>query len=304
MESKLKKKLNNILVFGSSGLLGKCLIDFYQHHKGLKIYAVINKKKIKNKNLKFFNYNKKNLTKNYIKSNNINIIINFAALTNLEFCEKNKKLSKISNYDLPIYLAKFSKENNLKYIFFSTDNFKFKNKKLTENSKINSLNIYSKHKKKSEHKILKTNPKSLIIRTNFFCFGNNERQSFSDKILSSIKLKKEISLFKDVYYTPIYGKYLLKYLFRLIKKKKSGIYNICSNQIITKYKFGQKICNIFHLNKKFIKVSYLKNRKDIVKRPFNMALDNTKLKKTLNIKIPSINYQIQVMKKDFKRLNK
>ena len=35
-----------------------------------------------------------------------------------------------------------------------------------------------------------------------------------------------------------------------------------------------------------------------------MALDNTKLKKTLNIKIPSINYQIQVMKKDFIRLKK
>ena len=30
-----------------------------------------------------------------------------------------------------------------------------------------------------------------------------------------------------------------------------------------------------------------------------MALDNNKLKKTLKIKIPSINHQIQVMKKDF-----
>ena len=222
MESKLKKKFSNILVFGISGLLGKCLIDFYQYHKGFKIHAVINKKKINNKNLKFLNYNKKNLNKNYVKNNCIDTIINFAALTNLEFCEKNKKLSKKSNYNLPVSLAKFSKENNLKYIFISTDNFKSKNKKLSENSKTNSLNIYSKHKKKSEYKILKINPKSIIIRTNFYCLGNKERQSFSDIILNSVKSKKEISLFKDVHYTPIYGKYLLKYLFKNSKARFSS----------------------------------------------------------------------------------
>ena len=75
-------------------------------------------------------------------------------------------------------------------------------------------------KKKSENEILKINPKSLIIRTNFYCFGNKKRQSFSDKILNTVKSNNEIGLFKDVYYTPIYGKYLLKYLFSLIRKKK------------------------------------------------------------------------------------
>lgn len=304
MESKLKKKPTNILVFGCSGLLGKCLIDYYQYQKNLKIHAVINKTKINNKNLRFVNAKKKNLIKSYVKKNCIDMIMNFAALTNIEFCEKNINLSKKSNYNLPINLAKFSKELNLKYIFISTDNFQFKAKKLSENSKTKSLNIYSKHKKKSENEILKINPQSLIIRTNFYCYGNKERKSFSDVIINSIKSNNEIKLFKDVYYTPIYAKYLLKYLFSLIRKKKYGIFNICSNEIITKYKFGHKICDIFHLNKKLIKLNYLKSRKDIVKRPLNMALDNKKLKTTLNIKIPSINHQIQVMKKDFMSFKK
>ena len=299
MDSKLKKKPTNILVYGCSGLLGKCLIDYYQYKKGLKIHVAINKTKINNKNLRFVDAKKKNIIESYVKKNSIDMIINFAALTNLEFCEKNISLSKKSNYTLPVNLAKFSKEHNLKYIFISTDNFKFSTKKLSENFKIESLNIYSKHKKNSENEILKINPKSLIIRTNFYCFGNKQRQSFSDIILNSVKSNNEIKLFKDVYYTPIYGKFLLKYLFGLIKRKKNGIFNICSNEKITKYNFGLKICNIFNLNKKLIKANYLKNRNDIVKRPFNMALDNHKLKKTLNIKIPSINHQIRVMKKDF-----
>ena len=93
-------------------------------------------------------------------------------------------------------------------------------------------------------------------------------------------------------------------MFELIRKNKYGIFNICSDEIITKYKFGHKICNIFHLNKKLIYVNYLKSRKDIVRRPLNMALDNNKLKKTLKIKIPSLNNQIRVMKRDYIKFKK
>ena len=35
-----------------------------------------------------------------------------------------------------------------------------------------------------------------------------------------------------------------------------------------------------------------------------MALNNSKLKKTLNIKIPSINYQLKIMKNDLRLLKK
>ena len=89
-------------------------------------------------------------------------------------------------------------------------------------------------------------------------------------------------------------------MFKLLEKKKTGIYNISSNEKITKYHFGIEICNVFKLNKKYIKVNHLKNRKDLVRRPFNMALNNGKLKKNININIPSIKYQLQVMKKDFR----
>ncbi len=302
MVSKLKNNLENILVFGGSGLLGKCLIDNYIDKK--KIHIVLNKTRIINKKIKFVNSVNFNSLKNYIKKNHIKVIINLAGLTNIELCEKNEKLSNKTNYILPIKLAKLSEETKIKYVFISTDNFKFKSQKLSENLSITPLNNYGKHKKKSEKDILKIYPKSLIIRTNFYCLGSKKRQSFSDTIIKNIKSNKEIELFKDVYYTPIYGKYLLKYIFELVKKNNFGIFNISSDEKITKYNFGYKLCNIFRLNKKLIKSNYLKKRNDLVKRPFNMALNNDKLKKELNIKIPSINYQLKVMKNDLRPLKK
>lgn len=296
----MRNKLKNLLVFGCTGLLGKCLIDYFQNKKKFKIHAAVNKTKINNKNIKFVNSKNSKLIEKFIKKNNIDTIINFAGLTNIELCQKNIKLSEKSNYKLPIHLAELSKRHKLNYVFISTDNFKFKSNKLNENSKILSLNNYSQHKKKAENSILNNYPKSLIIRTNFYCIGDSKRSSFFDTIFNSINLKKEIGLFNDVFYTPIYGKYLLKYIFKLLEKNKNGIYNISSNEKITKYHFGIEICNVFKLNKKYIKVNYLKNRKDLVRRPLNMALNNSKLKKNISINIPSIKYQLQVMKKDFR----
>ena len=175
----MSDNIQNILVFGASGLLGKCLIDFYKKYK--KIHVVINKTKIKKnlKNLKLSNYKK---LQKYIKDNKIRLIINFAGLTNIELCEKKIIQSKKSNYILPIDLAKIAKTLEVKYVFISTDNFRFKSKKLSENSPAKSLNVYSLHKKMSEKKIMKVNSKSLIIRTNFYCVGSKKRQSFSDRI--------------------------------------------------------------------------------------------------------------------------
>ena len=86
----------------------------------------------------------------------------------------------------------------------------------------------------------------------------------------------------------------------MIEKKKRGIFNISSDESITKYEFGLKLCDIFNLNKKLINPDYLKKRKDLVRRPLNMSLNNTKLKKVLKINIPSIKNQLKIMKKEFK----
>ena len=295
--------VKNILLFGGSGLLGKCFLENYSKEK--KIHIFINKTRIKkSKELKFIYKNNINYLKNYIKKNKIQLILNFAGLTNIEQCQFNQQLSHQSNYILPIKLAKLSKETDISYVFISTDNFKFDFSKLSENQISKPVNNYGINKRKSENKILKIYSKSLIIRTNFYCIGNKKRKSFSDTIINILKSNKEIRLFKDVYYTPIYGKFLLKYIFKLVNNKKFGIFNICSNEKITKFVFGKKLCSLFNLNKNLIKIAYLKNQKNLVKRPFNMSLNNSKLTRLLKIKIPSINYQIRVMKKDFEFLKK
>ena len=76
-------------------------------------------------------------------------------------------------------------------------------RKYNEKSQCNPLNFYSKTKIKAEKFILRYK-KSLIIRTNFYGFGEKRNQTITDKILHEQNLKKKTFLWSDVYFTPIY----------------------------------------------------------------------------------------------------
>ena len=63
----MRNKLKNILVFGCTGLLGKCLIDYFQYQKKFKIHAAVNKTKINNKNIRFVNSKNSKVLEKFIK---------------------------------------------------------------------------------------------------------------------------------------------------------------------------------------------------------------------------------------------
>ena len=107
-------------------------------------------------------------------------------------------------------------------------------------------------------------------------------------------------IFTDNKFSSIYLPYLIKSLEKLIRKKVSGVYNLCSPNYLSKYEFAIEMSKRFNLNINYIKKGYLKNAK-LIKRPLNMSMSNKKLEKKINFKIPKIQFQISLMKKDYNK---
>ena len=118
--------MSKILLTGSSGILGSTLLK--NLNEEFIFLNLINKKRIEKK----FNQIKlKNLDKNSLKKlvNGFrpDVILHCAAITDIEFCEKNKKKCKEINYYFTKYLVDICKKLKIKFIFVSTDQIYNKN---------------------------------------------------------------------------------------------------------------------------------------------------------------------------------
>ena len=291
----MKKK---ILILGSSGLLGRNLCIYLK--KNFEIFAHFNKRSIYfdgGKKFDFNFFNKKKLT-NFLIKYQPNIIINCTGITNVEECEKDKFKAYKINVGINDLFSSLSLKYNFKFISISSDHLHGNNnrKKFSESDLTKAVNYYAYTKIKSENIILKNSKNSLILRTNFFGNGFHYRQSFSDQIVEKLNNGEKLFLFKDVFFNPVLISQLAKIIKILIQKNISGILNISSDEKISKYKFGLMIAKTLNFNSKLIKPITLSSKKKLRKRPKNMALNNSNLKKILKIKKISIADQIKQLR--------
>jgi dTDP-4-amino-4,6-dideoxygalactose transaminase/dTDP-4-dehydrorhamnose reductase len=302
----LKKK---ILIFGHSGNLGSNIIYFLKNHFNFLIN--VNKNKLYFSNVEyttfdnFFFLKNINLIKKKITNLSPDIILNSAACTDLELCEKKPDKTLYVNVILPSILATISSELKIRFIHISTDHL-YKNIKSfkNENYLTSKVNNYGYQKIQAENLIIKNNPLALIVRTNFFSHAINSGQLIY-KITNAIKKNEKITLFNDYFFTPIYSKYLAKIIAFLIKKDYKGIFNVVSSERVSKYDFGKLLLKNPVEAKNFFIEAKLKNVALYPKRCSDLSLSNCKVKRIIKFKIPSLKRQVkEFLKNDDKIVSK
>ena len=272
-----------ILILGSSGILGKNLVKQLKNkyevlHNGLK------KRK--------FNLTRLGSLKKILKNSKPDLIINCAAVTNLDFCERNKLESKKINFGITKNLFMLRKIHNFKLLQISTDQM-YNNKKhfkSSENFKPISLNEYTKQKLAVEKICVKN--QALVLRLNFF---SNEKKNIFNWIINSIKMNQNINLFKDIYFNPIsvssLSKIIKKIIPKILKDNISGIFNLGCRDIISKSNFCIYIINQLNSNYKNYKI-VLSNKFIKTKRPKNMSMNIRKFQKKFKINLPKLKNEI------------
>ena len=232
-----------------------------------------------------------------IEKHQPDIVINTAGLTSVEECETNPILAKKANVDLAKNMAVACNQKSIKLVHISTDHLFAGNQEFsTEESLTKPVNNYAKTKLLGEQQVLESCKDALIIRTNFFCWGTKYRKSFSDFILNKLRNNKPIDLFSDVFFTPILVDQLLKKTHQLIDTSSAGVFNVVSNERISKYEFGIKLANCFNLDADLINKICIKDKINLAQRPLDMSLSNIKLRETLNCEIVSIEEQMKNLK--------
>ena len=269
----------NILVTGADGQLGSELKDLAPNYGKC--------------NFLFTDYKTLDITKykdvkHFVDGNEINVIINCAAYTQVDKAEEEIELADSINHLAVANLAKIAKTAQLKLIHISTD-YVFdgtSDKPYTEEDVPNPQSVYGKTKLEGEKALQKINPaNSIIIRTSWLysSYGNN----FVKTMLRLAREKKVLSVISDQIGTPTYAGDLAKTILEMLPKINNAdveIYNYSNEGVSSWYDFAKAI---FEMTKLDIKVNPIPTSAypTPAKRPTYSILDKEKIKKDYKVAI-------------------
>jgi dTDP-4-dehydrorhamnose reductase len=174
---------------------------------------------------------------------NSKYVLNFAALTDMNYCEENKEVCFLVNVYSARNLLDLASKYNKKLIHISSNYALFPE------------NNYGKSKEISEN-VLKD--KSLIIRTSFY--------SKKYYIVKNLLNGEKTNAYTNIYFNPISITRVCKEIYK--NKDKKTIINCFTKNKITNYDFGLKFCEIFNIDEKLI-IPTLNSLGDKPKRPLD-----------------------------------
>lgn len=224
-----------------------------------------------------------------VKENNVKVIVNCAAWTNVDGAEDPEKyaLVEMLNAKAPEYLAIAMKEVGGLLVHISTD-YVFGgdpyNTPCKEDQKGTPTGIYGLTKLRGEDFIQRVGCKHVIIRTAWLYseFGKN----FVKTMLNLTGTKPQLKVVFDQVGTPTYARDLAEAIGVVLNKHVVGTFlfsneGVCSwfdfTKMIAEYS-GQTICDI--------QPCHSDEFPSPVKRPSFSVLDKSKVKETFGISIP------------------
>jgi dTDP-4-dehydrorhamnose reductase len=278
-------KMKKILILGASGLLGSRLQWSISNSYGTFFSSSL----VDRSNLYYLDAMNLNKFSELLKEISPDVVINCVGFTNVDECERFPEKSWDINCKLPVGIADICFLNNVKFVQISTDHYlNITNTKLLETDAINLVNQYSYAKFHAEKMIKKVNQNSIIIRVNFFHFNFNSPRTFLDKLVINSKDKVNSQSYNDVLFSPVSTKTLVLYLNKLLELNFSGLINVSSNEVISKYDFHRAVLACLNINNDSHRPISIDEIKLRALRPKYMALDNSKLVETTGINTPSI----------------
>ena len=223
-----------------------------------------------------------------VKANNVNVIVNCAAYTNVDKAEDDVEFADLLNNKAAENLAVAAKAVDATLIHVSTD-YVFQGDKCTpckEDWPTCPNGVYGKTKLAGELSIAATGCKHLIFRT--ACLYSPFGKNFVKTMQTLTHDKDSLKVVFDQVGTPTYAGDLAALIYKVIEENmldKQGIYHFSNEGAISWYDFAQEICELSG-NTCDIQPCHSDEFPSKVKRPHFSVLDKTKVKNTFGIKVP------------------
>jgi len=290
-------RMKKILITGASGMLGRKLTN-----KLSDLFDVLALSRDQKSSLSLDITNKDEVH-NIFKSFIPDIVINCAAFTNVDKSETEKSLARDVNVKGLENIIK-SLPLKSKIIHISTDYvFDGQSGDYKEDDMKSPINYYGKTKLESENMLIGSNRNYLIIRPNVLYSEENtpfSRTSNSSKpaehflswLLNALSNNERVAVVDDQISNPVYIPDLVNVIATSILVDYTGICHYGSEDVISRYDFAMKVCEIFNLDSSKIIPINSSELNQLALRPKKTSLNCKKIVEDLNIELYTTDYSL------------
>lgn len=285
----------NILVTGANGQLGNEMRIVARESDNRYLFTDVNQ--VDGIPTTYLDITDLEAIRKMVAENNIDVIVNCAAYTNVDAAESNEALAERLNAEAPENLAKAMKEVNGLLIQISTDYVFGKepyNVPCRESQQGTPTGVYGLTKLHGEQKIAATGCKHVIIRTAWLYseFGKN----FCKTMMNLAATRPQLKVVFDQTGTPTYALDLANAIQTVLADysqesqndvySKAGIYHYSNEGVCSWYDFTKMIAEYNGTTACDIQPCHSDEFPSPVTRPAYSVLDKTKIKEIFGIRIP------------------
>ncbi len=227
-------------------------------------------------------------------------IINLAALTNVDLCEREPHKAYQLNVVTVINIARAIRENapRCHLIQISTDQV-YDGIGPHSEGNVTIANTYAFSKIAAE--LATSSVKSTILRTTFIgrsrCIN---RTSFSDWIVQALRNGESLSVFDDIFFSPLNIKTLALMIERVVCKQPHGVFNLGSREGMSKAQFAFALAEVMNFSAKQIKRTMsTANLALDAYRPKDMRMDSSLFQRTMGLQLPTLMDQLHSLRSDY-----
>ena len=218
-------------------------------------------------------------------------IINAAAITDVDGCERNPELNDRINRDVVGWMA----ATGIPLVQVSTDYvFDGVSGPYSENDPVHPLSHYGRAKLESEALTLQGSPHSLVVRTLLLWgLGKGAKKSFTDFVQESLAAEKSVRIVTDQWGNPTLAYDLALAIWALMENKRSGIYHAAGEDWMSRFDWAVAVAAFYGFNASLIQTAVTADLKQDAERPLKSGLRSDKLLRDTGIKLRGLQAQLE-----------
>ena len=229
---------------------------------------------------------------------NPDVILNLAALTDVDGCELDPEKAKNVNIN---GVKNLCRDFNGHFIQISTDYvFNGESGPYSEEDEANPKSVYGKTKLSADNWLLDNYPKLTIIRTNvLYSYTNRTKASFLKWVVESLDSKQKIKVVNDQWNNPTWTESLSAVIYKIIDNQLCDLYHYGDRDILNRFEFSLLISKVFDLDPSLIMPITSDQLNQIAPRPRKSGLYTKKIESKLGIIPQSVETCLNEIRKQF-----